>query len=105
MGPIMIDLLISMRFSLALSPQQQLIVLLLQLQIQWLVLIVGSTEVINVILRSVGSTGVQRVEGVHQDSAFPTVAVSDAKSQVAIKAPRAEQCTARLTEVEGGARN
>lgn len=98
--PIMIDLLTSTRFSLALSLQQQLIVLLLQLQIQSLALIMGSREGINAILRSVGSMGVQRVAGVHPDSAFPMVAVSDAKSQVATKVPKAEQHTAKLTEEE-----
>jgi hypothetical protein len=65
----------------------------------------GSREVINAILRSVGSTGVPRVEGVHQDSVFPMVAVSGAKSQVAIRVPRAELRTVKVTEVEGGAKS
>lgn len=65
----------------------------------------GSREVINAILRSVGSTGVQKAQGVHQDSAFPMVVVSGAKSQVAIKVLRAEQHTAKLMEEESGAKS
>lgn len=65
----------------------------------------GSREVINAVLRSVGSMVVQRAGGVHQDYAFPMVAVSGAKSQVATKAPRAEQHTAKLMEEESGAKS
>lgn len=62
-------------------------------------------KVISAVLRSVGSMGVPRAEGVHQDSAFPMVAVTGAKNQVAIKGPRAERRTANLMEEESGAKS
>ena len=65
----------------------------------------GSREVINAILRSVGSMGVQKAQGVRQDSASPMAVVSGAKSQVAIKVLRAEQRTAKLMVEGNGAKS
>lgn len=65
----------------------------------------GSREVINAIPRSVGSMGVQKVQGVLQGFAFPMAVVRGVKSQVATKVLRAEQHTAKLMEEENGVRS